>query len=282
MAWLSAEHPVLLAVLRHAADAGSRHPPWQLAWALDTFQVRQGHWRDRAAAWRTARRAAESLGHLAAQAITNRFLADTDTLLGDYASADAGYARALRLYSEADDPTGQGDTLCNLAVLCDRQGDQRRALAHAEEALERYQVAGHRRGQAQALNAIGWYHAMLGDYAEALEYCERALALLIEFGDLYGQAAAWDSLGYVHHHPGQHARAAECYEKAIELCRSVSLTDRYAEADVLTRLGDTQHAAGRRDAARQAWQTALGILTDLHHPQAEQVRAKLDPAELTR
>jgi hypothetical protein len=53
------------------------------------------------------------------------------------------------------------------------------------------------------------------------------------------------------------------------------LTDRYREADTLTRLGDTHHAAGNPDAARAAWHHALSILTDLHHPDTETVRAKL-------
>ena len=44
---------------------------------------------------------------------------------------------------------------------------------------------------------------------------------------------------------------------------------------ILTHLGDTHHAAGDPDAARDAWQQALTILDDLDHPDAAQVRAKL-------
>jgi hypothetical protein len=49
----------------------------------------------------------------------------------------------------------------------------------------------------------------------------------------------------------------------------------YSKAVVLTDLGDARHAAGRPEQARQAGQQAAGILDDLHHPDAEQVRARL-------
>lgn len=51
--------------------------------------------------------------------------------------------------------------------------------------------------------------------------------------------------------------------------------DRFDEADTLTRLGDSRHAAGDLPQAREAWRDALAIFGDLSHPGAEEVRAKL-------
>lgn len=68
-------------------------------------------------------------------------------------------------------------------------------------------------------------------------------------------------------------RPAACYIRALSLFREVG--DRFSEAETLTNLGDTRHAAGELAQARQAWQQALAILNDLHHPKASQVRAKL-------
>jgi hypothetical protein len=42
-AWFTAEHAVLLASIRHAAEAGYDPHTWQLAWALATFLHWQGH-----------------------------------------------------------------------------------------------------------------------------------------------------------------------------------------------------------------------------------------------
>jgi hypothetical protein len=43
----------------------------------------------------------------------------------------------------------------------------------------------------------------------------------------------------------------------------------------LTHLGDTYHASGDPEAARHAWQQALEILDDMHHPDASDARTKL-------
>ncbi|HVQ93658.1 MAG TPA: hypothetical protein VMU51_21655, partial [Mycobacteriales bacterium] len=64
-----------------------------------------------------------------------------------------------------------------------------------------------------------------------------------------------------------------CYTQAITLYRD--LDDHYNEADTLTHLGDTHHAAGHPAQARTAWTTALDILTDLNHADADAVSAKL-------
>ena len=53
------------------------------------------------------------------------------------------------------------------------------------------------------------------------------------------------------------------------------LGDHYHEADALTHLGDTHHAAGNFTTARDFWQRALTILTGLNHPDAKTVHAKL-------
>jgi tetratricopeptide (TPR) repeat protein len=83
----------------------------------------------------------------------------------------------------------------------------------------------------------------------------------------------WDSLGYAHHHPGHHTRAIACYHHAITLYHE--LGDRYYEADTLTRLGDSHYSAGDTNDARDVWQQALAILTDLDHRAADTVRTKL-------
>ncbi|MBY8883747.1 hypothetical protein K7472_02670, partial [Streptomyces sp. PTM05] len=44
---------------------------------------------------------------------------------------------------------------------------------------------------------------------------------------------------------------------------------------VLSRFGDAHHAAHCPDAAHDAWQRALDILTQLDHPYANQIRGKL-------
>jgi tetratricopeptide (TPR) repeat protein len=161
-----------------------------------------------------------------------------------------------------------------LAYLYERQDRIEAALRHAQQALALHRAAGGLRGQAGALNAVGWCHTRLGNPAQALIHCEEALELYEKIGNRYGQAAAWDSLGYANHHLADYTRAAECYRQALALSRD--LGDRYNEADTLSHLGDTQLAAGDDLAARATWTHALSIFTELDHPSAARLRARLD------
>ena len=62
-------------------------------------------------------------------------------------------------------------------------------------------------------------------------------------------------------------------QEALRIFRT--LGDRYDEAEILTHLGDALQASGDHQAACNAWHQALAILDDLQHPDAAQVRAKL-------
>ncbi|GIH20662.1 AfsR/SARP family transcriptional regulator [Rugosimonospora africana] len=273
MDWLTAEQPVLLAALRLAAGTGNDTQVWQLAWGLDTFLLRRGHWHERAEAWHDAVAAAERLSDPVAAAHALRDLARVSNQLGRHSDARGYLVRALGLFADAGDPIGQAHTHRVLASLSEREGRPDRALHHDQQALDLFRAAGHVQGQADALNSVGWDHSLLGDHAQALACCEQALVLHQETGDRWGEATTWDSLGHAHHHLDHHADAVDCYERALVLVRE--LGDRYFEADTLARLGDTHRAAGAPGAARVAWESALAILTDLGHAAAGDVRAKL-------
>jgi tetratricopeptide (TPR) repeat protein len=273
MAWFTAEHRVLLAAVDHAAATGLHTHTWQLAWALLTYLNRQAHWHDLVATYRTALAATQQLADPAIEPRIHRILGHAYTRLGSFDDAHQHLRTSLDLATRAGDPTGQAHTHLTHSVIWERQNRHRQALEHAEQALRLYQAAGHQVGQARALNQIGWCHAHLNDYRQALTACQHALTLHQKLDNLDGQAATWDSLGYIHHHLSHHTQAVACYHNSLHLLRQMS--DRYREADTLTRLGDTQHATGNTHAAYKAWQHALTILTDLDHPDAEQVRVKL-------
>ena len=50
----------------------------------------------------------------------------------------------------------------------------------------------------------------------------------------------------------------------------------------LIHLGDVHSAVGDVDASRDTWQRALALLADLYHPEAGQVRAKLQALAAAR
>jgi tetratricopeptide (TPR) repeat protein len=121
-------------------------------------------------------------------------------------------------------------------------------------------------------------YLQLGHHDEAQIHLRQGLSLCRQAGDLIGQARIHNNLatiGYAYHHLRRYTEAIACYQRAIELYREDAPSYRSAS---LTNLGDAHHAAGKLDAAREAWQEALGILDQLHHPDADQVRARLDNA----
>ncbi|MFF5547600.1 AfsR/SARP family transcriptional regulator [Streptomyces olivaceoviridis] len=273
LAWLTAEHPALSAVLRAAATTGHDRYACLLAWSLEPYFERRAHWHDGLAAQRTALDAALRLADPALEARALRGLARAEGRLGRSDESRAHLDRALTLFTLAGDTVGRAGTHRSLGWACEQEGDLAGALRHNQLALELYRAAGSRPAQASVLNSVGWYHALRGEYRPALARCFEALALLQDLGDRYGQAAAWDSIAYAYHCLGRHPHALLGYRNALTLYRALGVP--YPEADTLTRMGDTHLATGDREGARAAWEQALALLTRLGHPDAERVRERL-------
>jgi DNA-binding SARP family transcriptional activator/Tfp pilus assembly protein PilF len=271
--WFAAELPVLMAVVRQAADTGFDTQAWQLAWTLPEYLDRRGQWRDLSATQRIALESARRAGDRAGQAFSHRAIAIVDIRLGNFDTARTHLQHALDLYGELDDRIGQAASHFHLAQLFDHWGDLEQAVVHAGQAYELFKAADHRHGQARALNTVGWYQSQLGDHERALVSCEKSLDLLRELGDHEGEAATWDSVGYVYQQLGDHQRAVDCYLRSISMFREIG--DRYYESLGLIHLGDARLALGEPEGAREAWQRAMTILDELDHPEAKQVRAKL-------
>ncbi|HEX4661793.1 MAG TPA: tetratricopeptide repeat protein [Streptosporangiaceae bacterium] len=277
LTWFEAERDVLLAAIIKASRSGFAAHAWGIPAALTDFLERCGRWEDWTRTQRTALSAARQLGDLPAQALAHRNLGRALGRLGRYDSALAHLGHALRLHGQLGDAQSQARAYLSIDWILAEQRRYQEALGAARQALRLFQVSDDRAGQARALNNAGSDHASLGQYQQALECCQQALALHQGLGDRHGAAANWDSLGYVHHQLGHYQEAAACYRRALALCRD--LDDHYSQAEVLSHLADTLHAIGTDGAAREAWQQALAILDGLHHPEARQIRARLDRTE---
>jgi tetratricopeptide (TPR) repeat protein/DNA-binding XRE family transcriptional regulator len=273
LAWFEAERHVLLAAGARAASAGFDVHAWQIPWAMADFLRWRGYWHEEAAIQRTAVAATMRLGDVAGQAESRRLLANSCARLAEYDEACGHLAACLALYQQIGDRAGQARTHQSLSMTNERQGRLDAALRHAGQALILFRATGDQAGQARSLNNIGYCHGQLGNYQQARSCCRQALSLWRKTGDRNDEATTLDSLGYAEHHLGHHAQAASCYSRALAIFRE--LGDRYYQADTLTHLGDTHQIAGLPQQARQAWQQALDILDDLHHPDADQVRARL-------
>ncbi|GAA3781700.1 BTAD domain-containing putative transcriptional regulator [Plantactinospora mayteni] len=274
VAWLTAEHRVLLAATRWVAEHRMDDHAGPLAWALSDFFQRQGHWLDWVASEQVALTAARRLGDRVGQADAHRGLGFAYARLARHQDALDQLEHALDHYRALDDHIGQANTHHGIGWVLEREGQHHGALSHSQRALDHFRQADDRIGQARALNSVGWCHTLLGNHRPALTHCHAALVIQRELDDRRSAASTLDSLGYIHHQLGDHAAAIDRYQEAIELFREEG--DRFQEAEALHHLGDTHLARGDQDAATAAWRRALALLAELGHPDAGTVRQKLD------
>ncbi|MFC0526634.1 AfsR/SARP family transcriptional regulator [Phytohabitans kaempferiae] len=274
LSWFAAEHTPLLAAIEHAAEIGFEQHPWQLASTVSTFLLRQGLWQQHEQAHNTALAAARRLGHRTGQAHALFGLGIGNARSGRFEEAHPQLRQALDLFEQLDDRLGAAVVLETLAWIAERRNRHADALRDVSRALSLVENTSHRGHQARFLNDLGWFHSLLGDHNQAVAHCEKALMICQELGDVNCQAATWDSLGYAHRQLRDYPLAISCYQQAVDLYRE--LADAYNQAITLADFGDTHQDAGDADAAQLAWREALRILTQIDHPDADDVRARLD------
>jgi DNA-binding SARP family transcriptional activator/tetratricopeptide (TPR) repeat protein len=279
LAWLQAEHQVLLAAIAAAADSGLDDHAWQLPSVLREYFARRGHYRDWADSQQVALAAARRLRDDAAQALALRSLGEALIPLGSWQDARSHLLNSVALYGKLGDHSGQAGSHCGMAMLSESEGDYAQALYHAQRGLRLYRAVDDLAGQASALNGVGWDYALLGNHQRALRYCNKALELHRDAGNRFGEAVTLDSLGFCYHQVSRHGEAIMFYQLALGAYADID--DRYLRASTLVRLGETHQACGNPQAAHDNWQQAADILDDLHHHDAEAVRARLQDATIT-
>ncbi|WP_290859677.1 tetratricopeptide repeat protein [Hamadaea sp.] len=273
MRWFAAEHQVLLSALDLAIHRGLDAYAEPFAWSVTDYLQRKGHWQDQAAVHITALAATRRLDDRRGQARAHRHLSRAFILMGRLDDAYAHCQQALELAEQVGDVPGQAHMHLNAANLLEQRGDLPEALVHAQRGLELFATVENKSGQARARNMVGWFHARLGRYRDALTHCELALTELLDINDKQGQIFTWDSMGYIHHHLGRHEQAVLCFQHALGLAQQSG--DQHSAAVVLNHLGDNHESAGDLVSARDVWQEALDIFTELSHADADEMRAKL-------
>jgi tetratricopeptide (TPR) repeat protein/transcriptional regulator with XRE-family HTH domain len=278
LAWLRAEYQVLLKIIDLAAREGFDDYAWRLPVVLWTFFDVCGHWHDGTRMHRTALEAARRCGDQFGQAHALRGLGTFGVMLGDYAQAHCCLAEAQELFRRLGDTHGLARTDLIMGQALEFQGRHAEALAVVKEALRLSETAQDdpymQLVRASALNGSAWYNAHLGELGQARAHCTQAIELCQSIGYSPGEAGTWDTLGFVWQRLGDHAEATACFLRAVALEREMG--SRFNLAMALAHLGDTDVSTGDLRAARLVWAEALTILADLHHPEAFEVRAKLE------
>ncbi|GIH20451.1 BTAD domain-containing putative transcriptional regulator [Rugosimonospora africana] len=273
LAWFTTERAVLTALIERTAHDALDVETQYLAWSLDTFLYRQGHWHDWVSARRHALTVTERGADRAVRARAHRNLGHALCQVLNLDEARMQFTLALAGLEGTDDRTEQGHVQRGIARTHLQDGRYADMVRHCELAGDLYRADGNDHGYAKALNEAGLGYAYLGDYVKALENCTAALAIFERLGDRHGQAATLDSIGDAHHGLDDHHTAISFYTRALQLYREVG--DRHAEAVTLAHLGDAWQANADDAAAGEHWRAAEAVLTELGHPDVDDVRARL-------
>ena len=277
LAWLEAEHQVLLKVTDVAAADGLDAHAWRLPVVLWTFHNVCGHWHDGTRLHRMALAAARRRGDLCGQAHTLRGLGSFAMSLGAFEEAHECLTAAQAAFTTLGDSLGLARTGVIISQTHEFQGRYAEALAAVGDVLRLSETAPADRHmllvRASALNGSAWNSVQLGDLSEARAFCVKAIELCQAIGYSPGEAGTWDTLGVVLQRLGEHDEALPCFLRAVTLDREMG--NRYDLAMVLAHLGETYVSMGDLHGATEVWDESLAILRVLHHPAAVQVRGQL-------
>jgi DNA-binding SARP family transcriptional activator len=272
LAWFAAERPALIAVLHRMERDGLDAQVWQLAWSLADALERRGRWDDAVATQRAGLAAAGRTGDRSEQARMHRILARTLLRLDRVDEARMNLDAAITRAGPAADPAAQGHAHLTLAEIHARQDREPDALRQARLALELFWAADHVPGTTLALNAVGWFAARTGHLDMALTHCRQALALARRTGDRTAEASIWDSLGLAYRGLDRRRGAVRCYRRAVALYGE--LEDRYEEATSRINLAAV-YGPDEPARAEAELRTALAVLDELDHPDADDLRRRL-------
>ncbi|BCJ47696.1 hypothetical protein GCM10010168_20550 [Actinoplanes ianthinogenes] len=255
------------------------------------------------------RQAGDALG----QALARNSLGEIDAQSGHYASAIDHFEQAVLLCRQSGDHVVEARALTNLGIAEARWGSPagldhlaqalagsrrtgnlageefaligagigdlwtgayQRAGDHFHQALPLSRRLGDRTGEAAALNCLGSYYAYVGDDGSATDHHRQALAVFREIGDRCGQAWALHGLAETSHRAGRLEDARHHFGAALAL--AVTIGARHQQALARAGLGAVHQALGEHLLARQDYQHAVELYTDLDMPAAaDQIRVRL-------
>jgi tetratricopeptide (TPR) repeat protein len=274
--WFDQEHDTLVAVVQLAEVHGLDTDTVNLAEALRYHLNRSGHWQhwhDWTTVQQSAIRSARRLGDQAAEANALLVLARAFGRLGQYEDVFAPCEASLALYRGLGDQRGEAQCHQTLSTVTDFLQQYERSLEHARDALAFAQTLGDKLGELTATHHIGVTYTHLGQYELALSHCLQALNWLEANADddMTELAGVYDSLGLIHLRMGDSHQAADYYRRSVDIYEAEG--ERYFHATALARVGDALEAAGDTAGARAQRLSALAILDELLHPEADNLRA---------
>lgn len=192
-------------------------------------------------------RSTTSADELRLEAQTTNNFGEVHYSLGELKEALDLFARALELWTQAGDRSGQALAHLNLGYTNSDSGNLQKASDHFDQALALWRAVKDQRGEALSQTALGAINSFLGERQLALNAYEQALRIFRTYGDQQSEGVALNSIGQVYEDLNELPTALDHYKLALELSRANSrraseVVTQYYVARVYRLMGDTEQA----------------------------------------
>ncbi|MCR6484325.1 tetratricopeptide repeat protein [Amycolatopsis sp. OK19-0408] len=270
--WFDEESGNLIAAV-HLARRRRDDVCWKLAWLLQSYFVTRSRLADWRAVFEVALEAARASGHRPGEAGILSGLGVVNGVARDYEESRRYLEQVLAIQRELGAREGEARAQYNLAMAAHNLDDYAWAYEHGMQALEIVRSLGLGAFEASVLRALGDICTSMGDHEQALRLADAALAILGPDGRPVDTRFTQHTRGLALVGLGRLDEGIACIRESVEMF--FAMDEQYEAADVLAQLGTIHVRYGEPALARECWLRSVRLLTELGHPDADDVRAKL-------
>ncbi|WIY05261.1 BTAD domain-containing putative transcriptional regulator [Amycolatopsis mongoliensis] len=270
--WFGEEAGNLIAAV-HLARSRRDDVCWKLAWLLQSYFVTRSRLDEWRSVFAVALEAARASGHRPGEAGILSGLGVVNGVARQYDESRRFLEQVLAIQRELGAREGEARAQYNLAMAAHNLDDYAWAYEHGMQALEIVRELGLGAFEASVLRALGDICTSMGDHEQALRLADAALAVLGPDGEPVDTRFTQHTRGLALVGLGRLDEGIACIRDSVSMF--FEMGEQYEAADVLAQLGTIHLRHGDRAVARECWVRSVRLLTELDHPDADDVRAKL-------
>ncbi|MEQ0565749.1 BTAD domain-containing putative transcriptional regulator [Amycolatopsis sp. NEAU-NG30] len=270
--WFGEEAGNLIAAV-HLARRRRDDVCWKLAWLLQTYFMTSSRLDDWRSVFAVALEAARASGHRPGEAGILSGLGVVNGVARQYGESRRYLEQVLAIQRELGAREGEARAQYNLALAAHSLDDYPWAYEHGKQALAIVRELGMGQFEASVLRALGDICTSMGDHEQALRLADEALAIVGADGKPVDTRFTQHTRGLALVGLGRFDEGVACIRESVSMF--FAMGEQYEAADVLSQLGTIHQRHGEEGLARECWLKSVRLLTELGHPDAEDVRAKL-------
>ncbi len=270
--WFGEEAGNLIAAV-HLARNRRDDVCWKLAWLLQSYFVTRSRLDEWRSVFAVALEAARAGGHRPGEAGILSGLGVVNGVARQYDESRRFLEQVLAIQRELGAREGEARAQYNLAMAAHNLDDYAWAYEHGMQALGIVRELGLGAFEASVLRALGDICTSMGDHEQALRLADAALAVPGPDGEPVDTRFTLHTRGLALVGLGRVDEGIACIRDSVPMF--FEMGEQYEAADVLAQLGTIHLRYGDRAVARECWVRSARLLTELGHPDADDVRAKL-------